>query len=145
MTLAADEPSDDAWRNVHEFYAALERDREQHGPRVCELRCAATVLRYLTLKLPVSDREPWEPAPLLGIPVIEDGDVPARCLRRVYNDGTSGDVEVISEATESILNGLDEPLKIDQPLPNWASIYRYGAIAPPPTSSILGILGGLGT
>lgn len=134
--------TDDVWQNVLDLQAAIDRDREQRGPFVREFRCGTTVLRYMALKLPVGERKPWEPQPF-GIPVVKDGDVPARCLRRVYDDGATEDVEVVSEAVESILEAMPETIEFTPPpTPNrLTDIYRYGVIAQPPTWSILGGFG----
>jgi hypothetical protein len=134
----------DVWQNVLDFHAAMDRLREEHGPFLRELRCDATVLRYLTLKLPPSERKPWEPPPLLGIPVIEDDDVPARHLRRVFDDGTTKDVEVLSEALEAVLRDMPATLKFKpQPVADsFAAYYRSGPTAQRTTYSPLRGLNG---
>jgi hypothetical protein len=130
------EPAD-VWQNVLDLQAAMDRPREEHGPFLRELRCDETVLRYLTLKLPASERKPLEPPPLLGIPVIEDDDVPARHLRRVYDDGTVDDVEVLSEALEAVLRDMPETLKFKPPpWDSFAAYYRSGLIAQPRTTHL---------
>jgi hypothetical protein len=127
----------DVWQNVLDLQAAMDRMREEHGPFLRELRCDATVLQYLTLKLQPNKREPGEPPPLLGIPVIEDDDVPARHLRRVYDDGTTEDVEVLSETLAAVLRDMPETLKPPPVVDSFAAYYRSGLIAQRTTYSPL--------
>jgi hypothetical protein len=128
MTMTDPEPGD-VWQNVLDLQAAMDRLRAEHGPFLRALRCDATVLQYLTLKLQPNKREPGDPPPLHGIPVIEDDDVPARYLRRVYDDGTTEDAEVLSEALEAVLRDLPETLKFKPPpWDGFAAYYRSGFV-----------------
>lgn len=121
--------------STEELLDRLARHRIEHGPFLREVRCDSTVLTYLTLKLRESERKPWEPQPL-GTPVFEDDEVPARVIRRVYDDGTSEDVEVMGEATYELIRSMPETLECKPwPVPNrFSDIYRYGAAALPPFS-----------
>jgi hypothetical protein len=122
--------SGDVWQNVLDFYADLERDRAEHGPRLRELRCDPTVLTYLTLRWRPNGRKPWEPQPW-GTPIIEDADIPARIVRCVYDDGTSEDIVAVGAAVYEMIRDMPKTLEFKQPTaPNrFSDNYRYGLLA----------------
>lgn len=112
-------------------------DSEERGPLLREIRCDEVVLRYLTLKLkPAPERKPWEPAPFWGTPIIEDGDVPARVIRRVLSDGTTKDVEVMSEAQYELVRDMPMMLEFKTPPvpPGFNGYFRWGRPVAPITS-----------
>jgi hypothetical protein len=135
--------TEDIGQNIVDFHAEMQRLRDEHGPFLRELHCDSVVLRYLALRLPPVERKPWEPQPL-GIPVIPDDDVPARHIRRVYDDGTSEDVEVMSEALYEINRDLPKMLEFKvPPSDSVAAYYRSKTVyTAPPLGSIIGPIGG---
>lgn len=147
MTTNSDEPrpysSGDVMQNVRDLYADMERARAERGPFLRELRCGEIVLTHLTLNLPRSEREPWEPQPW-GVPVIQDEDVPALHLRLVYDDGSTEDRKVISDMQAMLVEGLLKAEKdfTPPPMPDLFSAYcRSSAFYAPITRPLPPIWG----
>lgn len=122
----------DAPPSTAELLGQLVRRRDERGPALREIRCDSTVLTYLTLKLQPDERKPYEPQPW-GIPIIEDSDVPARAVRRVYDDGTSEDREVMGEAVYEMIRDMPQTLEFRPPTPpsRFTDLHRYGMLTEP--------------
>lgn len=124
--IAAPQPS------TAELLDRLARHRAEHGPALREIRCDSTVLTYLTLRLQPDERDPYEPQPW-RIPIIEDNDVPARAVRRVCDDGTSEDREVMGEAVYEMIRDMPQTLEFKPPTPpsRFTDLHRYGMLTEP--------------
>jgi hypothetical protein len=122
----------DALPPAAELPDRLARHRAEHGPALREVRCDSTVLTYLTLRLQPDERKPYEPQPW-GIPIIEDNDVPARAVRRVYDDGNSEDREVMSEAVYQMIRDMPQTLEFKPPTApsRLTDLHRYGMLTEP--------------
>lgn len=123
--------SPDVMQNVRDLYADMERDREEHGPRLREMRGTAAVIANLAERWPQApERKPWGPLPLLVVPVVEDEEVLAGTLRLVYDDGSTRTVIVDADRYLAGLAAgwLSEPVEFTPPpMADWFSAYYWSS------------------
>lgn len=130
--------SPDVVQNVRDLYADMQRDREEHGPRLREMRGTAAVVANLAERLPQApERKPWEPLPLLAVPVVEDEEALAGTLCLLYDDGT---IRTIIVNADQYLAGLAARWLSEAapftapPVPDWFDGYfRSSAFVTPIT------------
>lgn len=130
--------SPDVMQNVRDLYAEMQRDRAERGPRLREMRGTAAVIANLAERLPQApERKPWEPLPLLAVPVIEDEEVLAGTLCLVYDDGSTRTMIVDADQYLAGLAAewLSEPVEFTPPPTPapFSAYYRSSAFYAPIT------------